>query len=232
MNNISIATFNIHDFYNSDMEETDDKIIDIINQYDIIALQEVYNHDKLEKIKKNRWWNFNRNTLTLSKYSLDHVDIGSNTKERYNISIIHIPGMELCVINLHLNYKNETIRLRELNDILKKAKLHTDNYQSILLGDFNALTKNDYNDKKWNDIHKIREKGKWELPVHQLTDAINKEWNDSGKNNYHPTSRYDTRIDYIYTKNIDVKSYDVVKMIPNISDHNLVNISFTNSFCF
>ena len=52
MNNISIATFNIHDFYNSDMEETDDKIMDIINQYDIIALQEVYNHEKLEKIKK------------------------------------------------------------------------------------------------------------------------------------------------------------------------------------
>lgn len=231
MNNISIATFNIHDFYNSDMEETDDKIIDIINQYDIIALQEVYNHDKLKKIKKNRSWNFNRNTLTLSKFPLDSVDIG-NTKERFNISIIHTPGMELCIVNLHLNYKNENIRLKELNDILKKAKLHTDNYQSILLGDFNALTRKDYDQKKWNDIYKIRKNGNWELPVHELTDNINKEWNDSGKDNYSPTSRYDTRIDYIYTKNIDVQSYDVIQMIPNISDHNLVTISFSNSYCF
>ena len=116
--------------------------------------------------------------------------------------------------------------MNEMKNILKLINPYIQSYPSILLGDFNALTKSDYNDKEWKKIYNIRRKGNWELPVHILTDKLKLIWNDTGKNNYYETSRYNTRIDYIYTLNIFTKSYNVVKTMPHISDHNLVTITF------
>ena len=70
-------------------------------------------------------------------------------------------------------------------------------YPSFLVGDFNSLTRRDYDDTKWKEIYEIRKQGKWELPVHNLTDQLGLQWMDSGKYHYQDTCRYNTRIDYI-----------------------------------
>ena len=61
-----------------------------------------------------------------------------------------------------------------MENIIRLINPYVQSYPSILLGDFNALTRNDYDYSKWANIVNIREKGKWEqLPVHILTDPLN-----------------------------------------------------------
>jgi len=220
----SVMTFNVHNFLNSDMESSETQIKDLINIYDIVCLQEVYNKKILHKITQGYNYSYNKGTLIITKFQIKEVS--KNKKEPFTALFIDIPyDKRLLVINVHLNYENEDIRMEELSGILENIS-YTNEFPSILLGDFNALTKNDYSEKEWAEIYKIRKNGKWELPVHTLTDMVNDEWKDTGKNNKKRTSRYDTRIDYIYTKKLNILSYDVIQMIPDISDHNLVNIIF------
>ena len=220
----SIMTFNVHNFLNSDMKSSETQIKDLINNYDIVCLQEVYNKKILHKITNGYNYSYNKGTLIITKFHIQEVT--KNKKEPFTLLFIDIPYYKrILVINVHLNYQNEDIRTKELSEILENIS-YTDEFPSILLGDFNALTKNDYSEKEWIEIYKIRKNGKWELPVHTLTDMINDEWNDTGKNNKKKTSRYNTRIDYIYSKNLNILSYDVINMIQGVSDHNLVNIIF------
>ena len=226
INNIySIITFNVHNFYNSEMINTFSEISKIIKKYDIIALQEVYDEQKLFLITKEYNFVYNKGTLIMTKFPIQIVN--KNTSCPSTICIITLPdGVNIFVTNIHLNYIDESIRIEEINEIQYIIDDYTDYYPSILLGDFNALTKNDYTEKEWNQITKIRRLGGWELPVHILTDRLLEKWNDTGKKNKKPTSRYDTRIDYIYTKNINSIFYDIVETIHTISDHNLVSIFF------
>jgi len=220
----SVMTFNVHNFLNSDMESSETQIKDLINKYDIVCLQEVYNKKILHKITQGYNYSYNKGTIIITKFQIKEVS--KNKKEPFTALFIDIPyDKRLLVINVHLNYENEDIRIEELSGILENIS-YTNEFPSILLGDFNALTKKDYSEKEWTEIYKIRKNGKWELPVHTLTDMINDEWNDTGKNNKKKTSRYVTRIDYIYTKKLNILSYDVIQMIPDVSDHNLVNIIF------
>lgn len=90
----------------------------------------------------------------------------------------------------------------------------------FILGDFNALTKSDYSEKEWRDIKTVRENDNWELPVEDLTLEIKKQYHDclAEKGIIKNTSRFDTRIDYIYTKSIDmVINTEVIDI--DISDH-------------
>jgi len=120
------------------------------------------------------------------------------------------------------------------------SKLELTKHPIVILGDFNALTKNDYSKKKWENIYTVRKENKWELPLTILTDRItsNQEdgWNliDSRKiakeiSGPLTTCRFDTRIDYIYInknlkKNWNIYKYECINAIPNITDHNLVII--------
>jgi endonuclease/exonuclease/phosphatase family metal-dependent hydrolase len=226
METYSIATFNIHNFRNAGQQITLREIIDTIQKYDIVALQEVSDNDKLNEIIKGWNYIYNRSTLLLSKYPIKENVTDKNIKERHTAALIQLPSKRVFVSNIHLNYRDENIRITEMDNIMKLINPYVQSYPSILLGDFNALTSNDYDNSEWANIYNIREKGNWELPVHILTDSLNILWEDSGKDNYSQTCRYNTRIDYIYTKEINKINYEVVKTMPHISDHNLVTISF------
>ena len=219
-----IMTLNIHNFCNSEMDDPSPEIAKVIECYDIIALQEVYNMKKIKELVKDYNYSYNRGTLLMTKHPIKEV-IKSNKNERFTPLIINLKkNKAVFVTNVHLNYQHEHIRKEELSDILEKIDSYTKEYPSILLGDFNALTKSDYSEKEWGKISRIRKYGKWELPVHELTDELKKEWYDCGSKDKHKTCRYDTRIDYIYTKNVKVTSYGVIQTIPHISDHNVVFI--------
>ena len=221
----SVMSFNIHNFLNSEMKDSTQEIFEIIKNYDIIALQEVYHREKLAEIVKGYNYSYNKGNLIMTKFPIQQYTKASN--ERFTSLLINLPlHQQVFVTNIHLNYQNEQVRNEEIDEILEKINTYTDEFPSILLGDFNALTKSDYSSKEWSDIYRTRKYGQWELPVHELTDKLNHEWYDCGKSDKHVTSRYNTRIDYVYTKNMQVFFYNVVETMPQISDHNLVEIKF------
>lgn len=222
----SIMTFNVHDFKNYEMEDSYDKILNTIKDFHIIALQEVYDKNYLHKITEGYNYTYNKGTVIMSKYPIQIV-IDGPVEECYTSLIIHLPiHTPIFVTNVHLDYQNEKTRKKELNNILEKISFLTNDYPSILLGDFNSLTKKDYTSKEWAEIYKIRKNGCWELPLTGLTDYLNLEWLDPGAKDKKKTCRYNTRIDYIYTKNINILKHDIIETLPNISDHNLVYIIF------
>ena len=231
-NMISIATLNIHNSCNSEQTNSTNDLLKLFHhhKFDIIGLQELYDINELKDISKGYNCVYNRHNVILSKYPMENI-LTENTKEKYVAVIIKLPNQSICVTNVHLNYKDENIRIKEMDTIQKKINPYLQQYPSILLGDFNSLTKQDYSKKQWGNIYEIRKYGKWELPVHQLTDKIKDNWLDSkqyiSQSSILETCRYNTRIDYIYiSNNINVKSYNVIETMPHISDHNLVTITF------
>jgi endonuclease/exonuclease/phosphatase family metal-dependent hydrolase len=222
----SVMSLNVHDFNNAEMENSLENVKNLIKGYDVIALQEVYDKEKLKEIVKGYNYAYNKGTLLMTKFPFQEINYHISN-EAFTAFILIIPlHVNVLVTNIHLNYEREDIRLKELDNILKKINKYYDDYPIILLGDFNSLTRKDYTQKGWADIHKIRKNGLWELPTSKLTDKLNIHWFDSGQDHKGPTSRYDTRIDYIFTKCLFVSEYDMIKTIPNISDHNLISIKF------
>jgi len=222
----SIMSLNVHDFNNSEMENSLENVKNLIKDYDIIALQEVYDKEKLKEIVKGYNYAYNKGTLLMTKYPFQEINYNIS-KEAFTAFILIIPlHVQVLVTNIHLNYEREDIRLKELDNILQKISKYYDDYPIILLGDFNSLTRKDYTQKEWAHIHKIRKNSLWELPTTKLTDKLNLHWFDSGQDHKGPTSRYDTRIDYIFTKCLFVSEYNMIKTIPDISDHNLISIKF------
>ena len=47
-----------------------------------------------------------------------------------------------------------------------------ENHFQIWTGDFNALTREDYTDEKWNHITGVRKQNGWELPKTELTTQV------------------------------------------------------------
>lgn len=70
MNNIqSIMSLNVHNFFNSEMIETDLKTYKIIKNYDIIALQEVYNMEILNRISFEYNYIYDKGNVIIFKIS-------------------------------------------------------------------------------------------------------------------------------------------------------------------
>jgi exonuclease III len=113
----------------------------------------------------------------------------------------------------------------------------TNTIPSVILGDFNSLTRKDYSTDEWNNISKIRKINMWELPVGNATEmmTIKYNWRDTRnmaknvKGDLY-TCRFNTRIDYIYINDLIKKWWKIcecnhINAIPNISDHNLVVVT-------
>jgi len=218
-----LLNLNVHNFrgeYYANLE----RFLEEFVKYDIISLQEVYNFEVLKEIVKGYNYSYNKGLLLMTKYNIDLLK--NKSSDKFISLFVILNGIKIFVTNVHLNYIDEKIRNEEIDDILEKINTYTHEYPSILLGDFNALTKSDYTVKEWSDIFKVRKYGQWELPVHELTDKLNNEWYDCGNHIPVVTSRYNTRIDYIYTKNMNILHYNIEETMPSISDHNLVMMRF------
>ena len=74
---------------------------------------------------------------------------------------------------LHLNYRDEVLRLREIEAIKKKLDTFLPAKSSqIWTGDFNALTKEDYAEADWEKIANVRKKNNWESPQIDVTKKV------------------------------------------------------------
>ena len=83
----------------------------------------------------------------------------------------------IYVTCLHLNYRDENTRLKEINSIKQKLDkfipaINQTKGCHIWTGDFNALTKEDYTDEEWQDIAKIRCQNSWESPKVDLIKKV------------------------------------------------------------
>lgn len=226
---MKIGTLNVHEFTDSNNIESLDRFIELLAHVnlDVIGLQEVDSENNLRIIisKLSEYqYIYERHCAILSKYPINKIS--KKSKERYVKGLLTTPsGKQLTIVNVHLNYQLETIRIEEIQNIKKCDKTPV-----ILMGDFNSLTKNDYTDKEWHHIYKIRKYHKWELPVSILTDMISRDFYDTRKLVKAPigkleTCRFNTRIDYIYVnkylKDIILK-HEHYETMPEITDHNMV----------
>ena len=79
---------------------------------------------------------------------------------------------------MHLDYRDETIRLKEIRTIKQKLDSLLPQPETIgssmhiWAGDFNALTKENYNDNQWSQITKVRLDNKWESPQKDVMQEV------------------------------------------------------------
>lgn len=74
---------------------------------------------------------------------------------------------------LFADYRNEPLRLTELDEMTKKlSDLFSSDSHQIWTGDFNALTREDYDESTWEEIATVRRNNSWESPKTELTEKV------------------------------------------------------------
>jgi endonuclease/exonuclease/phosphatase family metal-dependent hydrolase len=227
MTTFRIATLNVHSFgnpstYTNNLEE----LVSILQPYnlDLIAVQEISNGENWRKFCK---------LLSLPYYVYGEADrhyLGNGIASRYpikshrnQISEFSYTGgtrslLQCCLDDddqsfvkdrifavTHLDHFDENDRLAQIKEFHPLEK-----NIDILMGDMNALMREDYSDDYYEKyIVQIREKSRWEKPCFDLTNFITKQWNFQDafkqinpqfKDQQVITCRFKTRIDYIYLR--------------------------------
>jgi len=218
-----LATINVHSFQNVLFKNNVQELVSILKplHLDFLAVQEVHND--------HNWPTFCRN-LGLNYFIFDANYgnyLGNGIASRHPIIFQHAqsinfpsPGGKRSILECrlggdhpfvedrlfavtHLDHIDEDARLRQIH-YFQPQKESVD----ILIGDMNALTRDDYSDKYYeNIVFGRREKSGWEKPRFELTDLITNQWNyqdafklinSQAKDGQVVTCEYGTRIDYIY----------------------------------
>jgi endonuclease/exonuclease/phosphatase family metal-dependent hydrolase len=219
-----LATINVHGFESSSTYKSNvDDLVSILKplNLDLLAVEEVHNGEN--------WSNFCQ-SLSLkhfifeASYGRHHGNgfasrhlIESYSKQaasfscaggRRSIIQCRLGGDHPFVKDrlfavTHLDHLNEDDRLNQI----KEFNPHKNNID-ILIGDMNALTRDDYSDTYVREIVlEKRAKSGWEKPRFDLTEFITHEWdyqdalrlaNPQLKDEQIATCPYGTRIDYIY----------------------------------
>jgi exonuclease III len=235
MSKFRLATINVHSFrnslyYNSNISD----LITILEplHLDLIAVQEIQNNDKWEKFCK-------RLSLPYSIYGLSEENyFGNGISSHYPIQSYNnqrsthfylggtrsllqcsLDGDHPFIQNrlfgvTHLDHLKEENRLEQIKEF-NPYKQNID----ILMGDMNALTRDDYSDHYLNKkIIGKREESDWEKSFFDLTKLITDEWgyqdafrsfNPQLKDEQVGTCNHGTRIDYIY---VHPRVYDQWKL--------------------
>ncbi|KAH0575493.1 Endonuclease/Exonuclease/phosphatase family [Spironucleus salmonicida] len=149
--------------------------------------------------------------------------------QRSAISAILDTPVPIQIITTHLDHLKEEERIvqcQQLMDILTVSNV----MPQLLMGDFNSLTQQDYTSDQLLHINNKRKKNNIELAKFDLINLLQqKSWLDCAWNGPKPvfegtaatTSRFDTRIDYIFTNRVFVNciaSYRIFTM--QETDHN------------
>jgi endonuclease/exonuclease/phosphatase family metal-dependent hydrolase len=150
---------------------------------------------------------------------------------------IEHPSGIFCAAALHLNHKCESIRLAQSTvfaEHISPLKAGGLPYPTLLAGDFNALTRDDYSDARWSEIAKERAAVGIESPAGDCVQF----WADRGlidvrriSNLTHglmATCHYGTRIDYMFVNPefLSVWWPFACWHTPTASDHSLVWTEF------
>ncbi|XP_065829345.1 uncharacterized protein [Oscarella lobularis] len=133
---------------------------------------------------------------------------------------------DIVVVVTHLDHMSEELRLLQAGKLLERCKQLKKPH--ILMGDFNSLTRSDYDDDEWEDLIEERKSRRWELPEHKVTKLLTKSgyrdaWTVAGR----PEKRFTAHvrspkygIDYFWLSSKwkgKVKNCQIVQN--NASDH-------------
>lgn len=143
----------------------------------------------------------------------------------------------LHVYCTHLDHQSEARRLRQLDAVLRvvdadRAALYGGNsFPHVLGGDLNALARADYDDARWRALEAHRAERYWEAPESQVTAKLAQEgYVDLGAAQPVMSSRFATRIDYIWAKHLPVTwKHEALGSLqePGLSDHRSVLVALT-----
>ena len=76
----------------------------------------------------------------------------------------------LYVTCCHLDYRVEPMRMQEMKKLqLNLQEIFLNKGAQIWTGDFNSLTKEDYDEEAWEDITRVRRQNNWELPMTEVS---------------------------------------------------------------
>jgi len=133
-------------------------------------------------------------------------------------------GQNISFYGTHLDHIFEETRMEQLKYLLEKVVCDEEH---VILGDFNALKRQDYSDEYWEEIFQVRKQNCWEVPpkteviefIQQKNyvdffQEINQQKSEPLKDRAVGSSHFDTRVDYIW-----------------ISEKLLENIYCENSSC-
>lgn len=260
---LRVGTWNVHGWKDGHHRDTFDDICSLLctSNLDIIGLQEASKVGISELLSKLG-----------SSYRLAHafggtalivrlpvardggITLPKGRHGRFSACSVHLPNETeyiFHVINVHLNHKKEQKRRKEVTSIVS---LMTNEYElpDLWVGDFNALTKDDYTEEEWERIFQVRKKNNWELPVCELTSIVTGKvsaesnpavgtlglkdayasLSNESKSGPFSTCRFNTRIDYVYfnAERMSATGWKLVECnhveCTDLSDHNLVIATF------
>jgi endonuclease/exonuclease/phosphatase family metal-dependent hydrolase len=219
-----LATINVHSFSNPKTHKNSiDDLVLILKPFnlDLIVVQEIQNNKTWEKFCQNlSLTNFIYGSSEGEYFGngiASRLPIRSHTNQKS--TSFYRDGtrslLQCCLDHdhpfikdrifavTHLDPVDEDDRLKQINEF-NPHKRNID----ILLGDMNALTREDYSDDYYQKkVVDIRENSGWEKPRFDLTKLITNDWgyqdafkliNPQLKDEQVATSRFETRVDYIY----------------------------------
>lgn len=251
-----IATINIHSFIHPKNLKSNAKELALIlapYNLDVLTAQEVINN--------NDW------VLLCKELSLTYTTFGASHGSRYGNAVgsrhpilsysnqkivtrskggdramlrFHLGGEHPFVTNrnfavTHLDHLDEDERMRQIYGF--SPLLYNIN---ILVGDMNALTKDDYSDEYFYEkVIQPRERARWETPKFELTEQLVDTWryedalkrmNPALKDENIATCSYGTRIDYIYLRSLPNDDWILAECFivdtQNATDHYAVLATF------
>lgn len=172
------------------------------------------------------------------KVTLEASPIAGGLKKRTLFAKLHLPSGTINICNVHLDYRCEGTRENEMRSILACMRACA---PSIILGDFNALSRSDCGSTEWARVAAVRRQNAWEEPAFQLLEWLSddKAWSDCrrilekskvvGRNG---TSRFGTRVDYCFVNESFRENFTVRRSLhveTKATDHSLVVTTFERS---
>ena len=252
MKRFRLATINVHSFDEpTTYENNTERLVSILRplDLDLLAVEEIADDTK--------WSNF-CNRLSLSHFThgpSEGKHFGNGIASRYPIKSpfnqqanFSCSGgrrslLRCCLGGDHPFVKDRVFAVTHLDHLDENDRLHQirefdppGQNIDILMGDMNALTRDDYSDDYYQkNIVQVREKSDWERPEFDVTRLITRKWNFQDafkqinpnlKDKQVVTCRFGTRIDYIYLRPRDNDDW-ILKECYNVdtekaTDHNIV----------
>jgi len=195
---ISIATFNVHMWYDGDYVENFDRVLKLVRDHDpeIVCLQEATGEGKQKFANETKYKYFSSRggCAIYSKFPIRPVYDNKEGKRvvgdknfpknvRFTTVVVQPNNTAQTISDqfyltcLHLDHRYESTRLKELLVITKTlnsstSRVNDSSAPHIWVGDFNSLTKDDYTVDEWNEITRVRKVNCWERPHVDATEMV------------------------------------------------------------
>lgn len=236
---IGITSFNVHDWKETnDIRKGSEKIASFIyNQGDdVCCLQESYErkaNDGLylipEEVTKNYTYSFSypeKGLKILSKTPIENAE--KKAFDSYSDKgVIYAEINNKHIFNVHLDDKEEHVRLYQTSILLKFVKEMTEDSSSkkiYICGDFNSLNETEYSKEKWDEM--LTKEKDYTSPNSLVYNKITNSYMDTRRGLEDPsTSIHGRRVDYIFT-NQRVKETFKITQDYTLSDHAMISYKF------